>query len=57
MEERTDQRRNAHSEVSDNRGNGRALNSYLNDPWACYEDDDSFCDSEPVEECDCCCCG
>jgi hypothetical protein len=57
MEEKNDHRRNARSEESDHRGTGKTLNSYLKDPWACYEDDESFCDTEAVEEHDCCCCG
>ena len=38
--------------------NQTARRDYLDDPWACYEDDESFCgsDADTEEECCCCCC-
>lgn len=35
------------------------MDSYLRDPWACYEDPDSDCAEfieDPADECGCCCC-
>jgi hypothetical protein len=45
------------------RSSGEALNTYLVDPWACYEDEDSFCserdskfEQEETASDACCCC-
>jgi hypothetical protein len=37
--------------------NESSSESYMKDPWSCYEDEDAACggDSESAEE-DCCCC-
>lgn len=49
--------------MSDNteRSSGERGESYLRDPWSCYEDEDGNCGSESddasEDDCCCCCCG
>ena len=56
MEHRKDQQEDSRREESRARSTGNVMDSYLRDPWACYEDDDSFCGTEEVAEDECCCC-
>ncbi len=56
MEHRKDQQEDPRREESRARSTGTVLDSYLRDPWACYEDDDSFCGTEEVADDECCCC-
>jgi hypothetical protein len=44
---------------NEERKDDETLDSYLRDPWSCYEDDDSACYTElddSEEDCCCCCC-